>query len=214
MSVELDEQVDGAEHEPAEGSDQDGFVCPDCDYVAPSRLTLGGHRFQKHGVRGKTADRKRKSSGRPRGRPPGGGRASGDTGGGESSRQTRRRRAVKETLVELVSFTDEARGRGEGAPQDLADVIRRDADKIANSVAWIAERFNPLGRMIDLAFGHGGLLTVARGFMGVGTWTLAHWRQMLEQRQVEMVELSAEQIAEQMQHEYGPQVGDERGYLG
>jgi hypothetical protein len=205
--------IEDDDQEAAAGPDEsgDGLSCPDCDEGPfPSKLSLGAHRFHKHGIRGssQTAKKERGRKGRSQTRPRTQAAAGSDDR--ESGRQARRRKAVKETLVELVSFTDEARGRGEGPPDDLADVIRRDADKIANSVAWIAERFLPLGRLIDLAFGHGGLLTVARGFMGVGTWTLAHWRQLIQERQADAqahadlvaAGLTAEEIAASMERQY------------
>lgn len=201
---ELAEAPDEQEDEETGSSDE--LVCPDCD-AGPftSKLSLGAHRYHKHGVKG-TAGHK-KSSGRPRGRPPGS-KNRGEAGAseGESARQARRRKAVRDTLVEFVSFMDEARGRSDAPAADLSDVIRRDADKIANSVAWIAERFLSLGRMIDLLLGHGGPLTVARGFLGVGTWTLAHWRETLRHRAEteQLVEpgQDAEEIAEAMAREY------------
>lgn len=199
------EELDREEETDASAGDSeaDSLVCPDCGETLSSKMLLGAHRFHKHGIRGssgKAKKRRGESSGRGPGRPRTTAAAGDD---GETARQKRRRRAVKETLVELTSFTDELRGRGLAPAEDLADVIRRDADKIANSVAWIAERFNPLGRMIDLGFGHGGLVTVGRGFMGVGTWLLRSWRGMLQERAAGG-ELTAEEIAEQMAREYGP----------
>jgi hypothetical protein len=201
------------ENEPAAELDRDDdgqLSCPECGKPFTSPMQLGAHRSQAHGVKGGSRaaakrrgelppEEERRGPGRPR---KDGSPARPRHGGG--SRQERRRKAVQDTLIELVSFTDEARGRDTGPPVDLADVIRRDAAKIANSVAWLAERFNPLGRVIDLGFGHGGVITIARGFLGVGTWTLGHWRQLLEQRSaVDPTELTAEQVAEQMQAEHG-----------
>lgn len=178
----------------------DDLTCPDCgEGPFASKLLLGAHRFHKHGIKSQKAaqpkGRKRTARTESAGDAP------------ESGRQARRRKAVKETLIEMVSFTDEARGRSDEPAEDLADVIRRDADKLANSVAWIAEKFTPLGRGIDLLLGHGGPVTVIRGFLGVGRWTLAHWREILQERaaQEELLiveQRDAEQIAADMERQY------------
>lgn len=192
----------------AAGGDLD---CPECGKTFASKLALGAHRAQAHGVRGssqRSKRRQRNAAGDGERRPVGRPRktAAADA---EPARQARRRKAVRETLTEIVSFTDEARGRGDDTGGgDLADVIRRDADKIANSIAWLAERFNPMGRLIDLAFGHGGIVTVGRGFLGVGTWTLSHWRQLIRERETAAAEAAgvfpdAEQIADDLQRRYG-----------
>lgn len=187
--------ADELEPNETDQDEQDGPVCPECGESFTSALSLGAHRFHKHGIKG---SKPKPQPGRKRGRPR---MAAAGDDAPESGRQARRRRAVKETLIELVSFTDEARGRADGEVDDLADVIRRDADKIANSVAWIAERFLPLGRAIDLLFGHGGALTVARGFLGVGTWSLGHWRALIQERQAQADLVAEGQTAEEMADE-------------
>lgn len=173
---------DGRDDEPNEDAGaNDELVCPECEAAGnhvtfASPLNLGAHRRMAHGVAGKGRG---KSGGSKR-------RTSTSTNPPKGSRVERRRKAVAETLRELVEFRDAARGDAfAGEPEHLADVIRRDADRIAQAVAWIAERVNPLGHGIDLLLGHGGPVTVLRGFLGVGTWTLQHWRKMIADRNAE-----------------------------
>jgi hypothetical protein len=180
-----DERQTEAEALAAAGATKDeagsGHVCPECGEEFSSPMRLGLHRYQKHGIRGR--DAQRKAAG-------GGSRRSTSASRPGESRQAKRRRAVRETLLELTDFTDELRGRGRTEPVDLADVIRRDADKIADALAHAAERFNPLAFAIDKLAGHGGVITFARGFLGLGTWLARKWRQGLAARERGDVELT------------------------
>ena len=148
-----------------------GHVCPECGEAFALAMQLGLHRRRAHGVEGKTPKKSRKSS-----------TARPERSSRSESKHTARKRAVQETLTEFVNFTDEVRGRGDTAPGDLADVIRRDAPKIADSLAYAADKFNPIGWFVDTMLGHGGPVTFLRGFLGVGTWMAGHWRQMLADR--------------------------------
>lgn len=171
--------VEGERDTPA--ADDGGVECPECGARLKNRKSLGGHMRDVHKIKGGIGGR---GPGRPRkdgnpSRPPSG------------NRQERRRRLVQETLIELSEFTDELRGRSELPAVDLSDLIRRDAAKIANSVAWVAERFNPLGTLIDLTTGHGGAITIMRGFTGVGGWVLRRWRTLLSEREREQAQPGA-----------------------
>lgn len=154
------------------------YVCPVCGKSYTSAGGLRAHTLTKHPGE-VIPTRKQKAKGTEQ--APRRGRA--QTGSG--TRQERRRRAIRETIDELTEVTIELRrGTGED-PGNLADVLRRDADRLATSLSWIAERVNPLGRFVDLTMGHGGAITIARGFNGVGLWFLRTWRQALARRQSE-----------------------------
>lgn len=188
----------------APGEDGPPYACPEpgCEKTFSSKLALGGHRATMHGYRSST--RHKGKSGRGPGRPrKDGSPARPRETGAESKSQERRRKVVRETLIEVATFQDQLAGLETGDPSRLADVIKRDADKIANSVAWIAERFNPLGRGIDLLLGHGGPVTILRGFMGLGRFTLARW-QAAARRQQEQgagVDLAELELAERIEAE-------------
>ncbi len=206
------EERDEAEDEGGVQGDPGPLECEVCGREFESKFQLGTHRWNSHKLRTVKAPPSGRGPGRPKGsssRP----RRAAATDDSESARQARRRKAVRETLLELTTFTDELRGRGEGEVADLADVIRRDADKLASSVAWIEERFTPLGRVIDLAFGHGGVITVGRGFMGVGSWVLGRWRTLLTERAAAEggQEFTAEELAERMEAQY--REAQERAYV-
>jgi hypothetical protein len=83
---------------------------------------------------------------------------------------------------------------------DLADILRGDADRIAGSLAWTAERFSPLGRLIDAALGHGGIVTIAQGFLGVGRWMIGRARLRASQLQAAA---DKQRLAEAGAGEYG-----------
>lgn len=169
------EAAEQAELEQHADDDAGKRVCPECGEAFDSNFRLGLHRRNKHGVPGQSDRRKRerKAAARGPGRPKGSG----------ESRVEKRRRLIRETLLETVELADEARGRSEAPAEDLADVIRRDADRIAYSLAWVADKLVPFGTVVDFAFGRGGVLTVARGFSGVGRWVIRRWRTLLAERQ-------------------------------
>lgn len=153
MSDELNELDDVDEDEPTgkPGSDDvdAGFVCPECERVFDSALKLGAHRKGSHGVAGTSKDRRnRKRAASPRRDRP------NNTGGSSD-----RARKVSETLRELVDLFERNGTNVEGLT--LAAVIRRDADKIGEALAALAERrmFAPLGAAIDTMFGAGGPLS-------------------------------------------------------
>lgn len=157
------------------------YACPGCEKTYTSQGGLRAHLIShpSHGQMPSFRKERKEQKGKSGDASPRRGRVAGAAAG---SRQERRRKAVRETIEELTDLTIEVR-RGSGQePDNLADVLRRDADKIATSLSWIAERVNPLGRFIDLAMGHGGAFTIARGFNGVGIWFLRTWRQALARR--------------------------------
>ncbi len=154
------------------------FACPECGEEYGTAMHLGLHRKHKHGVAGQSKTQQKER----RRRTTGGGRDRQPSGRGGETRHARRRRAVRETITEFVDFADELRGRPTSQPLALVDVIRRDAERIADSVAWAAERFNPVAIVVDRLAGHGSPVTFARGFIGVGTWLVRKWRGMLADR--------------------------------
>ena len=152
-------------------------VCPECGETFKLAMTMGAHRAKVHGVPGSSKTTKYTR----RGRPPGSRNKERTSSPHES-----RRKAIRETLIEFVDFADELGGRSDQKPKDIRDVIRRDADKLGDSIAYLADRFNPLGLVVDATMGHGGVISMARGFMGVGTWIVAHWQQLLRSRKPEV----------------------------
>lgn len=160
-----------------------GHECPECGESFKSLPGLATHRKLKHGVESARGRGERSRGSRDRSPR----RSSGD--GGEQ-RVQRRQRQVRETLEEFTELARELRGDTGEQPGSLAEVIRRDADKIATSLSWVAEKFTPIGFAIDKLTGHGGILTVARGFNGVIVHGLRSWRVMLARR------AEAEQLAQ------------------
>lgn len=155
------------------------YVCEHCDKTYTSQGGLRAHLLTKHPGAAVTTKRKKKEGGSeaaPR---------RGRNAGGSGSRQERRRKMVRETIDELTEVAVELRQGTGTEPGRLADVLRRDADRIATSLSWIAERVNPLGSLIDVTMGHGGAITIARGFNGVGLWFLRTWRKALAGRAAE-----------------------------
>lgn len=165
-----------------EGQDDDsGHACPECGQEFATPLLLGAHRRFKHGVTGSSKRARRERESRARGENP---RPSQSRSRGET-RQARRAKAIHETLTEFLQFRAEVRGEETATPELLADVIRRDSKKIADALAWAAERVNPLGRLVDVLAGHGGPVTFLRGFLGVAGWTVRKWRQGLAERELQ-----------------------------
>lgn len=171
-SVETSEREDG---------EQRRYVCDQegCGQEFASALRLGLHKRQAHGIIGRSARAERERKQRAEGgkTPSSPRRRQGET------RQARRARLLRETIAELTDFTDELRGRSEQEPEDLADVLHRDAGRISSAVAYAAERFSPLGSAVDFLAGHGGPLTFIRGFLGVGKWAVRRWRRLLAERE-------------------------------
>lgn len=99
-----------------------------------------------------------------------------DGAGGGEGRQARRRKDIRETIVEFVAFADEMRGRSDGDAATFADTIRRDADKIADALAAWCERLSPLGSLVD-AFAHGLVVKTFRGFQGLARLAIVKARQ-------------------------------------
>lgn len=135
-----------------------GLECPECGKVCSNKITLGMHRRSEHGVIG---NRKKKgksssssSSSRPKRQP-----AASDTG-----RRSKRARLVSETATELADLFE--RKVENVAALSMAEIIRRDADKMGASLAALAERsiFGWLGPVIDNLFGDGGPLSILRAF--------------------------------------------------
>lgn len=194
MTDVADEQAQAVEPTAAEPDAEqvEGFPCDICGSVESSPMRLGLHKRRKHGVVGKSdrsrrereerarsADDEGTAEKRRRGRPP----SRAPRRPPSEGSQAKRKRMVKETIVEFLDFTDEVRGRSELPDERLAEVIRRDAEKIASSLAWAAERFTPLGLAIDRLAGHGSIITFVRGFLGVGRHAIRKWRQSVAERE-------------------------------
>lgn len=150
-------------------------VCPECGETFGSPMHLGLHRFRSHGVRNTKGEQGTGESRPRRGRPP---------GSRTASAHDRRRKQVRETLQEIVGFRDELRGTSTAEPSDLADVIRRDADKIAEMVACWCDILNPLGKVVD-RFMHGVVIATVRGLAGIATQMVKRMRESAEQREQE-----------------------------
>lgn len=190
------EQEAEPEAEPPDepGPEPSGFVCPECGAVEQSPLRLGLHKRRAHGIVGKSASsaKERRSRKTKTERKPLGERTRAPSRERSEGSQARRKRLVKETIIELLDVRDALRGQGTVDPDEtLADVIRRDADRIASSLAFAAERFTALGRLIDRACGHGSALTFVRGFLGVGKHAIRKLRQARPER-VDFLEEVAE----------------------
>ena len=155
--------------------EQGGYECPECGERFRLAMQLGLHRRRAHGVEGSSGKGKSKS-GTTRTRQP------------KQSAHTRRRQQIRETLLEVVSFRDEMRGIATEEPVELADVIRRDADKIAEMVACWADQLNPLGAVVDRLM-HGTVIATIRGMSGLAKWFV---RTMREERQPDMPEFGEE----------------------
>lgn len=181
--------------------DAERHACPECGEEFSAKFRLGLHRSQKHGYVSP-----RRGEDRGRGGKRGPGRPKGSGAG--QSRQVRRKTAIKQTIDEILDFADDLRGRSTGELGDLADVLRRDADRIATSLSWAAERFNPLAFGIDKLAGHGGILTLAGGFSGVGRWVIKRWRSLVAER----AEAEAEQASWLAAEEVPPEPEQEPGY--
>lgn len=162
----LDDDGDGAELaelDDARRSDDadrggDGIACPECGKVCSNKITLGMHRRSEHGVIGnrkkKSSRSSSSSSSRPKRQP-----AATDTG-----RRSKRARLVSETATELADLFE--RKTENVAGLTMAEIIRRDADRMGASLAALAERsiFGWLGPVIDNLFGDGGPLSILRAF--------------------------------------------------
>lgn len=161
-----DEETPEVEETPA-GKE---FVCdePDCGRSFKTKIGLGYHKRKAHNILGEDAKRAE----RPKA-------STGSRGGSQGSRK----RKVKETLDELADTIDDLSGRRtEGEPLTFPEMLRSYGDGIAGSLAWTAERVTPLGLVIDRTLGHGGLVTIAQGFLRPGRWLLVRWRGWAAQR--------------------------------
>lgn len=188
----LDDDVEtGDEHQDDETEttvEGEAFACPDCERSFKTKMGLGYHRRKAHGTVGEETARKagRKTA------------SAGSRGGSQGSRK----RKVKETLDELADTIDDLSGRRtEGEPLSFPDMLRQYGDGIAGSLAWTAERVTPLGHVIDRTLGHGGLVTIAQGFLRPGRWLLVRWRGWAEQRAAE----EGEQLFSEPGVDYGGQ---------
>lgn len=160
-------------------------VCPECGEEFKLAMHLGGHRKREHGVAGTAPKKKRRTTER------------------ESSPKARRKQAIASTLRELAELSDDARGRTTHTlPEHLSDVIRRDADKIATTIATVAEKVNPVAWFVDTTMGPTGLLTLAVGLSGVGRWLLRFWRGRVHEEP--FPEYTPEQLAEMEAQSFEP----------
>lgn len=80
-------------------------------------------------------------------------------------RQAERKRNVKETLLETAELLDALRGRTEDQEaESLVEIVRRDADRMAETLASMADRFDPAAFVVDHLFGAGGPLSILTSF--------------------------------------------------
>lgn len=156
------------------------YFCAGCGADFKTRPNLTRHKRENGHGSSTGATRPRRtddaSPSRERGRPP------------KVGRQSRREQAIRETIEEAVQLAKVARGGPQIDVASLVDVLDRDKARLAVSISWLAEKFNPLGKLIDWTMGHGGVLTIVRGFSGVGSWTLGKWRTMLVEREQQVDE--------------------------
>lgn len=186
MSEDLDELERGGSETP-DGGETEHF-CPECGEGFDSKPKLGLHRFRKHGIRGSS-----ESSQRRRGTTDKAPRRKTVPAGG----QPRRSKLVAATLRELADMSDGIRGRFGDDDATIADTIRRDADKMGEALAALAERLGVLGLLIDTLFGAGGPLGLFMAFgptlrktMGAGR---AH-REARQQAQLAALQAEYEQV--------------------
>jgi hypothetical protein len=144
------------------GKDGDGasqLECPECGQGFATKATLGYHRWREHGVRGSS----RRSAAK---RKAGGGGESEPRRPREGVSKGRRAQLVSETMRELADLADSLRGRALADSATIADTIRRDADRMGDALAGLAERsiFGFLGPIIDALFGAGGPLSLVTAF--------------------------------------------------
>lgn len=166
----VDEEPDIDDEEPAARESKE-FVCdePDCGRSFKTKMGLGYHKRKAHNILGEDAKR----ADRPKA-------STGSRGGSQSSRK----RKVKETLDELADTIDDLSGRRTSEePLTFPEMLRSYGDGIAGSLAWTAERVTPLGLVIDRMLGHGGIVTIAQGFLRPGRWLLVRWRGWAASRQ-------------------------------
>ena len=123
--------------------------------------------------------RPRKDGSDPIPRRDAGGRFSG-TGGSSSS--SKRKQQARETILELVELADGIRGRGNGQPEDLADIARRDADRMADAIAAVSVRVPPFGMILDRVLGAGGPLSILLAFGPFVRKLLERMRQIKQER--------------------------------
>lgn len=139
--------------------DGDGLSCPECGKTFSSKLLLGSHRFREHGVRGssKSADKRRRGTAGKR-------RRSSSSTPPDRSARSKRARMVAETATELADLFEGSTANVDSLT--IAGVIRRDADRMGDTLAALAERslFGWLGPVIDNLFGAGGPLSFLRAF--------------------------------------------------
>jgi hypothetical protein len=88
-----------------------------------------------------------------------------------AAKQGERQKAIKESLGELADWMKE-RDVDEAEPEEIADVIRRDADKIAVVLTALSEKHDLIARLCDRVFGIGGPLSVLRAFGPLGRHVL------------------------------------------
>ncbi len=162
------------------------FVCPECGETFKLALHAGVHRRQKHGVKSPNAEKNRKETERRRAKR---GRDSAPSSRPEPARKTR----IARMLRDVANLSDDIRGRESiDLPEQLSDVIRRDADQLATLLNGLAETFNPFKSGVDLAT---RVLAPALAASGVLRWMLRAWRRQLDQREQEPPELTPEQAA-------------------
>lgn len=181
--LDVVDEADGPLPEGVTVTDGGRFQCPDCERSYKNVDDLQKHRRLQHAFRSSSR------RGRPQGSKNKGGAGSDGSPRREQApglRRVRREKDVRETLEEIVSFSRAVKGERVDV-RSLVDVIDRDKQRMAVSIAWVAEKFNPLGALIDLTMGHGGAITIVKGFSGVGGWMISRWRQLIAERESEEV---------------------------
>lgn len=136
-----------------------GVACPECGKVCSNKITLGMHRRSEHGIVGNRKKKGKSSSSSSSSKSTRRPSPAADTG-----RRSKRARLVSETATELADLFE--RKVENVAALTLAEIIRRDADKMGAALAAVAERsiFGWLGPLIDNVFGDGGPLSILRAF--------------------------------------------------
>jgi len=83
----------------------------------------------------------------------------------DARKQATRKANVKQSLVELANLMDATAGRtNDVEPEDLAGIIRRDAEAMAETMANLAARAEPFAFLTDRVFGPGGPLSILVSF--------------------------------------------------
>ena len=117
----------------------------------------------------------------------------GNTSTANERKRAERKRQAKATLEELANLMDAAQGRGDAPAESLADIVRRDAEAMAETIANMAARFTPAAFLVDKVFGAGGPLSMLVSF---GPFLRRLWLQAQEIRAERAEAWEAEQAGQ------------------